>query len=321
MDSVIKWFKSSRNVIPAILAFTLISCQGNTRLTPGEGYVQVEGGKLWYDVIGEGKGIPVVMLHGGPGGSSRGLYRFIELGRDRPLILYDQLGSGLSDAVSDTSLMTVKNFVEQLRALKTTLGLKEFYLYGHSWGTALALEYYLAYPEGIKGLIFNSPYFSTHTWLKDADTLVGTLPDSIQTIIEKAKQSKIFSSPDFRRANELFASSYTYRKPVDRTGLPAQKSSSNGREIYEYMWGPCEFVSTGTLRDYDVSYGLSEIKIPSLFITGEFDEARPVTVKRFQDMVPGSEFQIIYGAAHATMNDNILQNITAIEDFIKKVEY
>ena len=52
----------------------------------------------------------------------------------------DQLGSGLSTFHEDTSLLKVENFVDQVKALTDKLNLNEFYLTGHSWGTALALE-------------------------------------------------------------------------------------------------------------------------------------------------------------------------------------
>ena len=49
--------------------------------------------------------------------------------------------------------------------------------------------------------------------------------------------------------------------------------------VYGHMWGPSEFTATGTLQDYDRSDRLGEITIPTLFTTGRYDEARPVTVR------------------------------------------
>ena len=55
--------------------------------------------------------------------------------------------------------------------------------------------------------------------------------------------------------------------------------------IYEHMWGPTEFLATGNLIDFDLSDRLYKIDIPVLFITGEYDEARPETVSKFQKMI------------------------------------
>ncbi len=86
------------------------------------------------------------------------------------------------------------------------------------------------------------------------------------------------------------------------------------------MGGPSEFTMIGSLKDYDRTKRLGEIKVPTLFITGEFDEARPSTVKYYASLVPGSKFVIIKNAAHLTMQDNAPQNIKVISDFLKSVD-
>ena len=56
-----------RSFILIIIAF-LAGCKFTPGLKPGEGYIDVKGGKIWYRIIGEGKQIPILLLHGGPGG-------------------------------------------------------------------------------------------------------------------------------------------------------------------------------------------------------------------------------------------------------------
>ena len=302
-----------------IIIISSTSCRYTPALKPGEGYVTVKGGKIWYRIIGEGKQTPILMLHGGPGGTSRSFYQFASLGEDRPIIIFDQLGSGRSDTLTDTALLKVENFVEQVEAIKTTLGLKEFYLHGHSWGTALALEYYLKYPKGIKAIIFNSPYFSTPVWKADADTLISTLPDSIQVAIRTGEKNKDYESPAYKNANEVFAKNFGVRKTRLTSGLDTVPATGSAF-IYNYMWGPTEFTATGTLINYDRIKSLKNITVPTLFITGEFDEARPSTVRYFQGLVPNSKFIVIEGAGHGTMHDNKTQNIKAIKDFLAGLE-
>ncbi len=81
------------------LGFLFFSCSENKNsdLTPpklkvGEGFLAVPGGNIWYKISGESKGIPVVLLHGGPGLSSYYLKPLDELGNNRQVILYDPLG-------------------------------------------------------------------------------------------------------------------------------------------------------------------------------------------------------------------------------------
>ncbi|MEP7254612.1 MAG: proline iminopeptidase-family hydrolase [Ferruginibacter sp.] len=313
-------FKLFSRLFTLAIIVLCIGCRSVPALKPGEGYVTVKGGKIWYRIIGEGKQTPILMLHGGPGGTSRSFYQFASLGEDRPIIIFDQLGSGRSDTLTDTALLKVDNFVEQVEAVKTTLGLKEFYLHGHSWGTALALEYYLKYPEGIKAIIFNSPYFSTPVWKADADTLISTLPDSIQVAIRTGEKNKDYESPAYKNANEVFAKNFGVRKTRLTSELDTVPANGSAF-IYNYMWGPTEFTATGTLIHYDRIKSLKTITVPTLFITGEFDEARPSTVKYFQSLVPNSKFVVIAGAGHGTMHDNKSENIRAIKEFLYGLEH
>ncbi len=307
----------------SLFTFIIISlctgCKSVPQIKAGEGYVNVKGGKIWYRILGEGKQTPILMLHGGPGGTSKSFYQFASLGQDRPVIIFDQLGSGQSDYHTDTTLLKVENFVEQVQALKTSLGLKEFYLHGHSWGTALALEYYLKYPKGIKAMIFNSPYFSTSVWKADADTLISTLPDSIQLAIKTGEKNHDFESPQYKNANEVFSKNFGVRKTRLTSELDTSTSKGN-KFIYNYMWGPTEFTATGTLINYNRVQSLKTIKVPTLFITGEFDEARPATVKYFQSLVPNAKYVMIEGAGHGTMHDNKSQNISAIKTFLAEID-
>lgn len=302
------------------LLFVLISsctAQSNPTLQQGIGFVEVEGGKIWYGIMGEGDNTPLLCLHGGPGGTSRSFYHLSEISEERPVIMFDQLGSGRSDHHQDTSLLKVEKFVEQVKAIKSELQLNEFYLVGSSWGTALALEYYTKYPEGVKGIIFNSPYFSTPIWTADAEKLIANLPDSIQIAIRSADEDSLFNTESYNNANRYFLSRHGRRNQLIRHPYDTVASSGNGF-IYNYMWGPSEFTAKGTLKNYDNAESLRNVKVPTLFTTGEFDEARPETVEILSQMVDGAEFIVIPNAAHYSLNDNRPAVIKAIKEFIQK---
>jgi len=306
--------------IISLFGSTLVSyANENPLLQTGEGYVKVHGGTVWYRIIGEGNETPLLMMHGGPGGTSRSFYLFEKLSKERPLILFDQLGTGRSGHHEDTSLLHVNEFVEQVELLKKHLKLSSFYLYGHSWGTALALEYYSAYPNGVKAIIFNSPYFSTAIWEADADTLIEALPSNIQDAIAKGEASGDFSALSYQEANTVYAANYGLRKKPLRSDLDTARAPGN-YFMYNYMWGPTEFTATGTLKTYDIMDQLKKIAVPTLFITGEYDEARPKTVRYFGTLVSGSKTVVIKNAGHATMHDNLRSNRNAIRVFLKEIE-
>lgn len=311
--------KLSRIILYMILILSFINCKHQNKLKPAEGFITVKGGKVWYKIVGEGEKTPILLLHGGPGVPSFYLNPLSALGKDRPVIFLDQLGCGRSDKITDTTLMTVENFVDQIKQIKDSLGLKDFYLYGQSWGTMLGTDFYLKYPEGIKAIIFSSPAISIPMWLSDADTLITTLPDTIQNSIRTNEQNKTYESPDYQNAILVYYQHFLARK------LPWSSDIDSafllmGTNVYNFMGGPSEFTMTGTLKDYDRTNRLGEIKVPTLFITGEFDEARPSTVKYYQSLVPGAQFELIENAGHLTMQDNPEKNLKVITDFINSLE-
>ncbi|WP_019671516.1 proline iminopeptidase-family hydrolase [Eudoraea adriatica] len=303
-------------ILLLISSCTFNSKQSNPFLRQGEGFVEVEGGKIWYGIMGEGNNTPLLCLHGGPGGTGKSYYNLSEIGKERPVIIFDQLGTGRSDHHQDTTLLKVEMFVKQVKAIKSELNLNEFYLLGSSWGAALALEYYTQHPEGIKGIIFNSPYFSTPIWTEDAAKLVAGLPDSIQTAIRIAERDSVFDTDAYIAANSFFASRHGRRKELVKHPYDTVESNRN-TFIYNYMWGPSEFIATGTLRNYDNVQSLRKVKVPALFTTGEFDEARPETVTKLSQMVEDSRFVIIPDAGHFSLNDNREALVRAIQEFLK----
>jgi proline iminopeptidase len=303
-----------------ILSFIfLISACADNKIKPSSGYINVKGGKVWYQIVGKGNKTPILLLHGGPGVPSYYLNPLKELGVNRPVILFDQLGCGRSDKITDTSLMTTENFVEQLEEVRKSIGLKEFYLLGQSWGTMLGTDYYLKYPNGIKALILSSPAISIPLWLKDADTLIATLPDTIQKAIRVNEERKTFETPEYKQAIKIYYEKFVARKLPWSPDIDSSFSKM-GINVYTYMGGPSEFTMIGPLKDYDRTKRLPEIKIPTLFISGEFDEARPYTVKYYAGLVKGSKFEIIKNAAHMTMQDNAAENLKVINDFLDALE-
>lgn len=306
-----------RTAIFICIVMALMAFQPVKNLRPGEGFIQVTGGKVWYRIVGEGDKTPLLMLHGGPGCPSYYLNPLAELGKDRPVIFYDQLGCGRSDNLTDTSLMTVDHYVEQLEQLRKSLGLKEFYLYGASWGTMLGMDYYLKYPESIKAIIFSGPCLSTKMWSKDAEILISTLPDTAQNILKKSLKEGTFNTPEYLAVMDMY-----YKKFVFRTSSADLDSCTKRMnfKVYEHMWGPNEFTATGTLKEYDRTGTLGKIKVPTLFTSGEFDEARPSTVQYYQSLVPGAKYVLMKNAGHMSMQDNPQQDIQAIREFLESLE-
>jgi proline iminopeptidase len=86
------------------------------------------------------------------------------------------------------------------------------------------------------------------------------------------------------------------------------------------MQGPSEFTITGTLKKYDATSFLSQIKVPTLFTVGEFDEVGPEIVKDFANKVSDSRYILFKGAAHITSWDARDENIKVVRNFLNNVD-
>jgi len=311
-----------------ILALTLVAAItaacSSPSLLPDDGFVDVPGGRVAFRVVGSGSSTPVLFIHGGPGGSSCSFVSNVDgIAAERPVILYDQLGSGYSDRIEDLEeLARLPRFVNEIDAIRSELDLDEVHLVGHSWGTAVALEYLLtAEPTGIKSAVFVSPIFGTDRWIADANKLVAELPAEAQKAIRLAVESGDFDSSEFKAADDLFWGKFGIRTPREHLNLEAcDKQPSGDSGLYRYMWGPSEFISNGTLKDYDRIGRLQELELPVLFVTGQYDEARPETVRFFQELVESSEFKVLPDAGHVVFLDQTDMFNNALMDFFEEVE-
>jgi len=284
-----------------------------------EGFVDVEGGRVWYRIVGSGPKTPILLLHGGPGFPSYYLDTLEALADERPVIFYDQLGCGRSDRPIDESLWRTERFVAELAQLRAALDLKEVHILGHSWGTMLAVDYMLTKPTGVRSLILASPCLSASRWASDARTLVKTLPEALQATIEKHEREGTYDSPEYQEAvTEYYRRFVCRRDPWPEDFMKAIDGAN--MTVYGKMWGPSEFTVTGTLRDYDRTAQLKELHLPVLFTCGRYDEATPDSVEGFRSLVPGARLNVIEGAAHLTMQDEPEAYVRVVREFLQSVE-
>lgn len=292
-----------------------------TAPAPGEGMLAVPGGRIWYRVVGSGPGTPLLLIHGGPGGRSCGLHELRALADERPVIFYDQLGTGRSERPADTTYWTVPHFVDEVDAIRRQLGLREVHVLGHSWGGTVAAEYLLTRGSaGVRSVTLAGPLLSTPKWIADARALVSALPEPQRRAIAEAEATGRYDTPAFEAANDSFSVRFNRRRPPSAAAAADCEGSSGNGRMYRAMWGPSEFSATGTLRDYDRSARLGELRLPVLLMAGEFDEARPSTMEEFRRLIPGARVAIIPGAAHGMMNDEPAATVAAVRGFLREVE-
>lgn len=279
------------------------------RLEPDrELMVPAPGGRLYVRVNGDlaGPRLPLVYLHGGPGSGHAGLLALTALADERAVILYDQLDSGRSDAPGDPRNWRVERFVDEIEAVRQALGIQRWHLGGGSWGGTLALEYGARRPAALADLIIQSPLVSTRSWIADANVLRRQLPGQWRATLDACESAAPPDPAQCTAADDAYLGRHVWRTPGDPriAAYRATMPPHAGEAVYNGMWGPVEFRATGTLRDYDGEPLLARLDgRRSLFVAGEFDEARPATVAGFARRVPGSQYRTIAGAAHAILRD------------------
>jgi proline-specific peptidase len=291
------------------------------RSAGSEGYVEVPGGRVWYQIVGADRpGIPVLCLHGGPGMPHDYLEPLADLAADRPVVFYDQLGCGRSDRPADESLWTVDRFVEELAAVREALGLDRVHLFGNSWGGWLALQYVLDRRPRLDSLVLSSSPPSVTRWISDCAELRAALDPPVREVLDRHEAAGYFSCPEYQWAITQF-----YRRHLCRADpwpdCVERTFAGMGADVYEIMWGPSEFGPvTGRLRDWDVTGRLAEITVPALITGGRYDEARPEHMAVLADGIAGAELVIFEDSAHLAFVEERERYITVVADFLTRAD-
>lgn len=276
-----------------------------------EGFIDVTGGKVWYEIVGDSRNIPLVTLHGGPGYPHDYLQPLEDLANQREIIFYDQLGCGNSEKSKKKSLWTVDRYVKELGEIIKALNLNQYHILGHSWGTGLAVAFALTKPKGLKSLILSDPYISTLMWEKDVERIISKLPAGTQKLLRNGDTK----SKEYKKAKKEYYYNFVFR--MDPLPVAILKSEHKTNTIiYRYMWGPEEYKATGTLIGFDLTGKLSEIKVPVLLLCGRFDEATPESAKYFQSLFSNARIKVFENSAHFPFWNERKDYIKTVEDFL-----
>ncbi|MDO8841241.1 proline iminopeptidase-family hydrolase [Methanocalculus sp.] len=281
--------------------------------TRRRGSVSVPGGEVGYCIAGEERpGIPLILIHGGPGGSYDGFVPLDALADERPVIFYDQLGSYRSPAPDDSSLWTLERYADELHAIRTALAPGPVHLLGQSFGAMLAVAYCERYGQsGISSLILSGPLISSPRWESDQRRLLSQMPQETRAVIGMHESCEVYDSPAYQEAMMEYYRRHLCRMEIwpDCLNRMFERLAA---PIYLHMWGPSEFTVRGTLRNCDKTPVLAALRLPVLYTCGEFDEATPLTVREYQRMTDGAVLKVFTGASH-------MHHLEAEEEYIAVV--
>ncbi len=138
--------------------------------------LEVSGGhRIYVEQCGNPTGIAVLVLHGGPGGGcSPAMRRYFDPAVYR-VVLFDQRGCGRSRPHASVDHNTTWDLVADIEAIRETLGIASFYIFGGSWGATLALIYAISHPSRVLHLVLRGVFLMTQaelTWFYNGGAAV-----------------------------------------------------------------------------------------------------------------------------------------------------
>lgn len=278
--------------------------------------------------MGNNPKMKVLLLHGGPGATHEIFENFDGYLPNEQIeyIYYDQLESYYSDQPNDSALWTTEHFVEEVEQVRKALNLKKdnFYLLGQSWGGILAMEYALKYQDNLKGLIISNMVASIPKYEKYAAEVLGPqLRPDVYDEIKAFEANEDFGNPRYAElVQQHYYTKHVLRKPLEEWPEFINRTFKHlNPNIYIYMQGYSEFGVTGnaTLKGWDVSDRLSELKVPTLMLGGEYDTMDPKYMEWMSTQVQRGR-SVTTNGSHLSQYDDPETYFSGLIQFIKDVD-
>jgi len=185
----------------------------------------------------------------------------------------------------------------------------------------LGMVYALTQPPGLASLIIESSPASMIQWVAEANKLREALPPDVQQTLLTHEADGTTDDPAYEEAMMVFYQRHVCRleewpECVHRS---FEKLSANP-EVYYTMNGPSEFHVTGTLKTWDITARLGEIRVPTLVLSGRHDEATPAINATVHRGIPGAESVIFEESAHMCHVEEPAAFQQVVSDFLARVE-
>lgn len=284
-----------------------------------EGFLDLANGRVWWRREGEGDGLPILLLHGGPGAASYYLEPFAErLAQHRPTVIFDQLGCGRSDQPDDPSLWTMDRACQEVDDVRAALGLEHCHVLGQSWGGWLAIEYLCRGSEGIERVVLASTSASMQQFGVESQRLIQKLPSDVRDAIIELSAAERYDDPDFLEASMEFYRRHVCRMDPWPEAFVKTAEELDGNQVYLTMNGPNEFTLVGTLRDWDRSADIDRITQPTLITCGRYDEITPACSETILAGIPNGRMVVFEESAHCAHIEELELYTATVEKFLSE---
>lgn len=291
-----------------------------------------DGHRVYVEQCGNPQGIPVVVLHGGPGGGcSPMMRRYFDPAVYR-VILFDQRGCGRSRPHASVLNNTTWHLVADIELIRTTLGVDDWVVFGGSWGATLALIYAQAHPEQVLQLVLRGVFLSTQReldwfygggagafWPDLWAQFANLIPQDERDDMIAAYHRRLFSGDTMleTRYARAWAAWENALASIDSDGaggsVPAEYARAFARLENHYFSNGC-FLS----EDQQILNNMDKIKhIPGVIVQGRFDMiCPPVSAHELSALWPASRLVMIGKAGHALSEPGISAELIRTMDAI-----
>ena len=288
---------------------------------------------MYWEQSGHPGGLPVLFLHGGPGAGATAVHRrFFDPSTYR-IIVFDQRGAGRSTPRGDLTNNTTADLVADIERLREHLGIKQFLLFGGSWGSTLALAYAEAHPDRCMGLVIRGIFLGRPV---EIDWFLYGL----KTVFPEAWRDLVSVLPENEHGDIL---KNFYRRLLDadpRVHLPAARAWSRYEGACSTLHPSPETVAA--FGEDDLAYALARIEthyftngnfmsenalldnigavthLPCKIIQGRYDMICPIaTADELHRAWPGSEMIIVPDAGHSAMDPGVREALVTTTERCK----
>jgi proline iminopeptidase len=288
---------------------------------------------LYVEQVGSPDGLPVVVLHGGPGGGcSPAMRRFFNPDAFR-VILFDQRGCGRSRPIAETRENTTWDLISDIETIRQKLGIDRWIVFGGSWGATLALLYAQAHPEHAAALVLRGVFLmrpreidwfyngqAGKFWPELYADFCAPIPEEERGDLVSAYHRRLFS--DDLNAQTMYARAWSRWEAATAAFRPDYRRQGSGLESESQMRAFARienhyFVNGGFLRRNDqILSDMHRIaRIPGVIVQGRYDMiCPPVSAYELHQAWPASRLRMIEDAGHALSEPGISKALIAEMD-------
>ena len=189
--------------------------------------------------------------------------------------------------------------MSELQNLLARLGVGDHHLLGQSWGGYLAQEFALTQPPALRSLILADTAASVPDFVAECDRLRADLPADVDAVLRRHEADGTTDDPAYREACQAFDVRHLCRlEPWPAELLTTLAKTEQDPTVYEIMNGPSDFFVTGSLRGWQSKDRLGEIGVPTLIVSGRYDQMTPALQEDLHAGIPGSEWVLFDASSH-----------------------